>query len=207
MSKSNYKVYNGKALKRILENSRYLIMPVLFTVGIIFGASSIKINNNMFENISEITRSYFAQNLQQGIVDNFLASFKISAAFMMINVFLGFSLIGYPFILWLPFVKGIGLGAVTGYLYSAFRLTGFCYCLLTVYPGAVVSAVALIIACNDSCLYSQNAFMKSIRGRGQFEKDETKFYLIRQFMFLGICAVSSLSDAILSGAFSRFLEI
>ena len=144
MSKSNYKIYNGKILKKAFENTRYFIMPILFTFGVIIGSASLKLNSNIFDNISEITASFLTQNSQQGISAVFLSSFKISFVFMIINVFLGFSLVGYPFIIWLPFIKGVGLGAITGYMYSAFKLTGFFYCLLTVYPGAVISVVALI---------------------------------------------------------------
>ena len=116
-------------------------------------------------------------------------------------------MIGYPFLVWLPCIKGIGLGAFAGYLYSAYKLSGLGYWILTVFPGAIVSSVALIIACNDSCDYSKNAFMKSLRGRGQFEKDETKIFLVRQLILIGICVISSFIDSVFTFAFSGFFEI
>ena len=120
---------------------------------------------------------------------------------------MGFSLIGYVFLTAVPLLKGLGLGAVSGYLYASYKLTGLAYCLLIIYPGAVVSTFALIIACNDSCEYSKNAYAKAIVGRGQFEKDETRIYLIRQLILCGVCAVSSAIDAFSGLIFSRFFEI
>lgn len=206
-SKYNYKVYNGKAIKKLLENSKTYALSVLFAVGIIIGAAVINNDSELFQKISEITESFVSARSQQGIIENFCNSFAACAIFMLLNVFFAFSLVGYPFIIWLPFMRGMGIGVVTGFLYSVYKITGLGYCILTVYPGAIVSTVAFILACNESCDYSKNAFSKAIRGRGQFEKDETKIYLIRQVVLTAVCAVSSVIDAVFSSAFSGFFEI
>ncbi len=206
-SKYNYKVYNGKALKKLFENSRMYLLLFLFVAGLVAGALS---NNNVSEisdKIAETAKSFIASKDRNGFIDIIINSFLSNGLLMIINIFLAFSLIGYPLIIWLPCVKGIGLGAVAGYLYSAYKITGLGYCILTIFPGAVVSTVALIIACNDCCDYSKNAFMKSLRGRGQYEKDETKIFLIRQLIMIGICFISSFVDSAFSVMFSRFFEI
>ena len=206
-SKYNYKVYNGKALKKMLENSRIYFLAVVFSIGIVIGAAAINSSSLIAEKTAILIDSYTLIRSGQGIIENFCNSFFVSCLFIAAGLFLGFSLLGYPFLLWLPFLRGVGLGTVCGYLYDAYKLTGLGYSILTVYPGAIVSTFAFILACNDSCEYSKNAYAKSIRGRGQFEKDETKVYLIRQLIFLGICAASAIIDAFSSAAFSRFFEI
>lgn len=206
-SKYSYKVYNGKAIKKLLENSKIYFLSAFFAIGIIIGASAIKGDSVIISKIDELIDSYTLIKSGQGIVENFSNSLAVSGAFIFVNAFLGFSLIGYPFIIWLPFFRGLGLGAVSGYLYSVYKLTGLGYSILTIYPGAIVSTFAFILACSDSCEYSKNAFAKSIKGKGQFEKDETKIYLIRQGVFLGICAASALIDALTNAAFSGFFEI
>ncbi len=206
-SKYNYKVYNGKALKKLLENSRIYFLSAFFIIGIIIGASAIKGNSDIISKIAELIESYTSVKSGQGIAENFCNSLAVSGAFIAINTFLGFSLIGYPFIILLPLFRGLGLGAVSGYFYSVYRLIGLGYSVLIIYPAAIVSTVAVILACNDSCEYSKNAFAKSINGKGQFEKEETKIYLIRQAIFFGVCAASALIDALTTSAFSRFFEI
>lgn len=206
-SKYNYKVYNGKALKKIFENSRIILLLLLFAIGLIAGALSNNGESEISDKIAEIAKSFIISRNQNGFIDIIINSFLSSGLLMIINLFLAFSLIGYPLLIWLPCIKGIGLGSIAGYLYSVYKITGLGYCILTIFPGAIVSTVALIIACNDSCDYSKNAFMKSLRGRGQYEKDETKIFIIRQLIMIGICIVSSITDSAFSVMFSRFFEI
>lgn len=206
-SKYNYKVYNGKALKKIFENSRIILLLLLFAIGLIAGALSNNGESEISDKIAEIAKSFIISRNQNGFIDIIINSFLSSGLLMIINLFLAFSLVGYPLLIWLPCIKGIGLGSIAGYLYSVYKITGLGYCILTIFPGAIVSTVALIIACNDSCDYSKNAFMKSLRGRGQYEKDETKIFIIRQLIMIGICIVSSITDSAFSVMFSRFFEI
>lgn len=206
-SKFNYKVYNGKALKKVFENSKIFVLSAIFAVGIIIGAATINGDSSVVTKAADIAENFIASRAQQGITDNFLNSIFINIGLMFVNLFLAFSLIGYPFIIWLPFIRGMGIGIITGYLYSSYKITGLGYCILTVYPAAIVSTVAFILACNDSCDYSKNAFSKAIGGRGQFEKDETKIFLIRQAILTGVCVLSSIVDAVFTSAFSGFFEI
>lgn len=206
-SKYNYKIYNGKALKNIIENSKIYLLAFLFVAGVFIGAISGNNESEISNKIAEIVKTFIVSKNQNEFSEVIINSFLPNILLMSANVFLAFSLIGYPLLVWLPCIKGIGLGAFAGYLYSAYKFTGLGYCILTVFPGAVVSTVALIIACNDSCDYSKNAFMKSLRGRGQFEKDETKIFLVRQAIMIGICMVSSIIDSVFTLAFSRFFEI
>lgn len=206
MSKSNYKykVYNGKAFKEMMENSRILVFAVLFAIGIIIGASAIKNDGEMIGKIKYIISNYAMQRAGQGILENFINSLLVNMIFVCLSVFFAFSLIGYPLIMLLPFIRGTAIGAVSGYLYLEYKFMGLGYSLLMIYPSAVLCMVALIIIFNNSCEYSHNAYLKAITGRGHFEKDETKLFLIRQIVFTAVVAVSSLIDALSVALFSGF---
>ncbi len=209
MSKSKYKyrVYNGKIIKQLFENSKIFFLTAFFAIGILMGAFVINKNSNIISNLSGLIDSYTVLKSGQGIIANFCNSLSVNAVFIAISLFLSFSLIGYPFIMCLTVLRGMGMGIVCGYLYSTYKLIGLSYSLLIIYPGAVVSTFAFILACNDGSEYSRNAYAKAIQGKGQFEKDETRIFLIRQLIFLGVCAVSAIIDALVSTAFSRFFEI
>lgn len=206
-SKLNYKVYNGKALSKIFENSKIYFLSAMLISGIIIGASVIKNSSELSSMVSEIAEEFVKARDGKGIIGNFIDSLKVSISFNAATVFMGFSLIGYPLIIWLPFFRGLGLGAVTGYMYSIYKISGLGYCVLTVYPAAIVSVFSFLLACNDSCDYSKNAFSKAIRGRGQFEKDETRIYLTRQVIFAAVCILSSAIDAVFTALFTGFFEI
>lgn len=202
--KSNYKVYNGKKIKGLLKNSRVVILAILFTFGMIIGAMCTE--TNIINELSIHIKSYMATKSGQGILELFCNSMFSNIVFMALTVFLAFSIIGYPLIIWIPFLKGLGLGVVCGFMYVNYKLSGFGYSVLTIIPGATMSTFALVSACNYSCEYSKNAYLKSVIGKGQFEKDESKIFLIRQFFLLVICALSSMIDSVLSFAFLRFFE-
>ena len=207
MSKLKFKVYNGKSLKIFFENSRIYLLISMFIFGLVSGARVHNSESEITNKIINLFDNYIFQKSGQGMLTDFCDSLSINALFFIMNLFFAFSLIGIPFIIVLPMLKGFGLGCFCGYLYLTYRLTGLGYSILTVYPGAIVSSLAFILACNDSCNYSRNAFQKSLKGKGEFEKDETRVYLTRQLVFLGICAVSSAIDAIADALFSGFFEI
>lgn len=209
MSKINYKyrIYNGKIIKEIIKKSEIYLFGLLFICGIIFGAYFVKQTDSFSrEKINEICSSYIHSKAGQGITENIISNAVVNLVFFAINIFLGFSLIGFPLLFWVPLLKGLGVGVFSGYMYSAYKLTGLGYCAILVYPGTVISAFSLILACCDSCAYSKNAFEKSIRGKGQFEKDETKIYFLRQFVYLAICFCSSVIDTFSAILFSKLFD-
>ena len=208
MSKSKkFKVYNGKKIKNFYENSRIWFLLIMFSAGIIIGALNINKDNLIAEELNNVVNIFKEIRTGQGITKIFMSSFAVNGAFLFADLFLAFSLIGYPLILWIPLLKGLGIGAFSGFLYSSFGMIGLGYYLLIIFPGALVSAFALINACNDACEYSKNSYYKSILSKGVFEKDETKIMLIRQLVFIAVTAFSSLTDSLVYIAFSRFFEI
>lgn len=205
--KYKYRVYDGKIIKDMLENSRLYLMLLLFVVGLIIGALAIENSASLLvTEIRGIVESYKVLRMQQSFMNNFAFSLLVNLMFIGASVFLAFSLIGYPFIIWLPLFKGIGMGAVCGYLYSVYELTGIGYALLTIYPSAIIAVIAIVVSCNDSCEYSKNAYMKAVGGKGNFERGETRIFLIRQLVFGSITAAASLIDAVSGLIFSRFFS-
>ncbi len=206
-SKLNYGVYNGKVLKKFLENSRVYFFAILLAVGIFAGAFLARSDSDFYSEITEISENFLNIKNGQGIAENFLDAFAVNALYNALSLFMAFSLIGYPFIVWLPFLRGMGIGLLSGYLYSVYKFTGLGYCVLTIYPSAIISALVFIISCNDCCDYSKNAFAKAIRGRGQFEKDETKVFLTRQLIYSVVIVLSSGMEAVLNALFSGLFKI
>lgn len=202
--KNKYKVYNGKVIKETLENSRFFILIIIFAVGIIFGASAIRKDGKLTDEIKILISNFTMLRAGQGMMKNFCNSLLINLTFGFSSVFLAFSIIGYPFIMLLPFLRGIAIGAVSGYLYSVYKLMGLGYSLLMIYPAALISITAMIFIFNESCEYSSNVYMKSISGKGIYKKNETKYFLIRQLLFFGIMALGALVDSVSAMLFSRF---
>mgnify|MGYP003289293490 CR=1 FL=1 len=210
MSRSNYKyrVYNGKIIKDILKNSKIYLLVLLFTAGILIGSLFVSSSTGLsISNLNNIISAYVRAKTEQGILQNFIMSASVNMVLSVLSVFLGFSLIGYPFVAWLPFLKGMGVGAFSGYMYLNYKMTGLAYCVILIYPGAIVSALAYILSCCDSFEYSKNAYDKSIRAKGQFERDETRIFLFRQFIYILVCLCSSFIESLFSAVFSGLFNI
>ena len=210
MGKSGYKykVYNGKAIKEVFENSRVLILGLVFAIGIIIGAKGVNSGEaEHYDKIKDLLSSFTLNRAGQGISENFFDSLTGVGIYSAISLFLAFSLIGYPLIILLPLIRGMGIGAVFGYLYSSYGFTGIGYSLLMIYPGALFSIISLILICNESCEYSKNAYSKAVLNKGQFEKNETKYFLIRQILFFAVGVFGSLTDAVSIRLFSGVFNL
>lgn len=209
MGKSGYKykVYDGKIIKEMLENSRIFLLVLIFTGGIIIGALSLKRDGELIKQIQAFVNTFALQKTGQGGLRIFINSLLVNVTFSLSSVFFSFSVIGYPFILMLPFARGLAIGVVGGYLYSVYKFMGLGYCLLMIYPGAILSVAMLILIFNESCEYSKNVYSKAIIGRGQFEKNETRYFLIRILIFTAISATGALADAAGARLFSRFFTL
>ncbi|MBP3696646.1 MAG: stage II sporulation protein M [Clostridia bacterium] len=206
-SEYKYKVYDGKIIKEMLENSRVFVLLLLFAGGITVGALSLKKDNELIMQIQSFVGSFALQRAGQGGLNIFVNSLLVNATFSLAAVFFSFSVIGYPFILMLPFARGLAVGVVGGYLYTVYKFTGLGYCILMIYPGAILSVAMLLLIFNESCEYSKNVYSKAILGRGQFEKNETRYFLIRILIFTAISASGALADAAGARLFSRFFTL
>lgn len=206
-SEYKYKVYDGKIIKEMLENSRIFVLIIIFAGGIITGAISLKKDNEFIAQIQSFISSFALQRAGQGGFEIFINSLLVNVAFSLTAVFFSFSVVGYPLILMLPFARGLAVGVVGGYLYSAYKFMGLGYCLLMIYPGAVLSVALLLLIFNESCEYSKNVYSKAILGRGQFEKNETRYFLIRILVFTAFSATGALADAAGARLFSRFFTL
>ena len=90
-SKLNYKVYNGKALSKIFENSKIYFLSAMLISGIIIGASVIKNSSELSSMVSEIAEEFVKARDGKGIIGNFVDSLKVSISFNAATVFMGFS--------------------------------------------------------------------------------------------------------------------
>lgn len=199
-----YKVYNGKELKNFFSESKEYFLLLFFIAGILIGSFSVKQESS---ELMMIIENYKVMKSAQGFTRGFLNSFGINGIFIAISVFLGFSLIGSPLIYILMIFRGAAAGAFCGYIYSAYRLSGVGYSMVMIYPSLLIAVFALVLSCRDSSEYSVNAYLKSVRGKGQYEKEETRIFLVRQLIYIGITAIAALLETSVNILFSGIFSI
>lgn len=203
MKKSKYKVYNGKRIKGLLYESKNCFLLILLIIGLITGAF---VSENK-ESIKEIAEKYFQFRKSSGFSEPFFKSAAVNISFIFSSVFLGFSVIGSPFIYCLMFIRGLGSGAMLGYLYITYGFIGVGYAALTMFPSMIISMYSLIMSCNVSSSYSMNAYAKAIWGRGEYKNNETRVFIFRQLILMIISVFASAIDASFSMLFSKLFSI
>ncbi|NMP38161.1 MAG: hypothetical protein GX051_08630 [Clostridiales bacterium] len=192
-------------LKGAADNWKLLVLASLFIAGMVFGAAAAKTSGSeLIQKLTLTFINYTKLRITQGMFANFCNSF-ISVIVYLIAVFIsGLCAVGLPFIGAVPLFRGLGLGLMCGYLYRAYELTGIGYCLLTIYPGAVLSVAALIYACNEGAIMSVDAF-SSISGKKERTAESTiKLYCTRFAVLFAVTILSAAVDALFTKAFSGF---
>jgi len=191
------------------RNNRMLFaLTALFALGMLAGAS------NAAESplpggslVAAIFKSSVQIRGSQAFVTTFLNALLSSSPYLFVIFFMGLSAGGLPVILFIPFFKGLGLGMLSGFLYADHGMQGLAYCVLTVFPGAVLSVASLLFACREGARLSAILF-SSMRKKGgpAALHGEIKIYAARFCVFGLIFIISALVDAGCNLLFLRFFH-
>ena len=137
---------------------------------------------------------------------NFINSLAVNAAFMLAVFVFGLCAVGLPLICILPIIRGVGIGMLSGYLYSNFALRGLGYCVLVIYPGLIPAIFALLLACSAGINSSYEMLLSLSSGKAQRGEGSIKIYCMR---FLIICILivrAAVTDAAASRLFCKLFS-
>lgn len=178
----------------------------LLVSGIILGILTAKDGSEAIQKCAEtIFRSFFSFRSSQNISTGIISSLVVSLVFQLVAFVCAFCAVGAPIIASLPFVRGLGIGLISAYLYSAYKLQGIGYCTLIIFPGAIVSFIALVYITTDSFKMSLNAFgLVFGKSRPGNETEKAKNFIIRQFFYFLIFFLAAVADVLTAKLFSGF---
>lgn len=196
----------NKSITGIIEHRRLIALTVIFSIGMIWGVKIVT-NENSYAAVKfiELFKNYLSERVGESLFILFTNSLFISLVFITVSFIGGLCAVGAPFILFAPFIRGLGMGMISGYLYGSFRLQGLGYSLLIIYPGALISILAMLMCCSESLLMSYE-ILQTARDKRLSDENSLKMYFARYGVLLSITAVSALIDAICLIAFSRFFS-
>lgn len=187
----------------VQEEWKLITLVSLFLSGMIIGSISVR---NMDSSINSKLVSMFTDFVllrsTNSILDTFLNSFSVSFLYLFLAYIFGTCAIGIPVITIIPLCRGISLGMVAGYFYSTYALTGAGYCMVIIFPAAIISTVALLYGCNESLLMSHNIFYAA-QGKAQNQYENSfKRYTGRYFILTLFILVASVLDTLLTVLFA-----
>lgn len=196
--------YSKNRVSQLPIRREILMFSILLLSGLLIGVLVAKNGNeSILDQVSRMFDSFYSVRENQSIGASVINSLKVSCAFWLINVLFGLCIIGIPFVTVIPVIRGLGIGLVTGYIYSIYGIKGIGYCFLITFPGALISFIALIYAVSDSfkmSLYTLSSCVNSGAPKGGAEK--IKIFAVRQIFYLMLFAVSAFIDGIVNKLFA-----
>ena len=184
-----------------------ILTLALFAFGMIVGAGLLKSGSSDFiRDFTSVFDLYTEARNSQKIYTVFFHSIAVNTLFLVSAFGFGLSCIGLPVTVLLPVVKGLGMGIVSGYLFSHFAMSGIGYYLLTIFPGAVLTNSALLLACNASSLMSID-ILATVMSRKPADTGLVKNYLKKYLILLIVTLTGSLIDAVLTRSFSYLFSV
>lgn len=196
--------YSKNRVSQLPIRREILMFSILLLSGLLIGVLVAKNGNeSILAQVSRMFDSFYSVRENQSIGASVINSLKVSCAFWLINILFGLCIIGIPFVTAIPVIRGLGIGLVTGYIYSIYGIKGIGYCFLIIFPGALISFIALIYAVSDSfkmSLYTLSSCVNSGAPKGGAEK--IKIFAVRQIFYLILFAVSAFTDGIVNKLFA-----
>lgn len=197
---------SGPGRTRIKKKIPFLALIVLFFLGMVYGVLLFQ-SGSISVWLQFFVGEYTAGLAHQSVVQSFTTAFGSAFLFLLTSYLLGYSAVGIPFVLLIPFFKGLGLGGLMAYLYWGQGFRGFGYCVLILLPYTVVALIAIIIGCRESIRLSAALFSSFLPNRGHpLGADAMKLYHIKFLVLSGFAIVSALLHTICVLLFSGMFQ-
>lgn len=201
------KEYGNGVITSLKKNRRILIMMLLFAAGMIIGAVSLKRADSYLSGaFSDMFSVYIRSKSSQSLGMNFINSLAVNAAFMLAVFVFGLCAVGLPLICILPIIRGVGIGMLSGYLYSNFALRGLSYCVLVIYPGLIPAIFALLLACSAGINSSYEMLLSLSSAKAQRGEGSIKIYCMRFLIICILIVLAAVTDAAASRLFCRLFS-
>lgn len=185
-----------------------VILTALSVLGIVCGVLLLKyVDSTGLESLVTALTRFNTDNTQKSFASVFGSALVSNAAYSAGLLLAGLCLAGAPFIFAAPFLKGLGTGLISAYMYSKYAIDGLEYCVLMIYPPAVLMLVSIIIAGTES-LYTANELHRIIYSDSALSgKFSLKLYLTRYIIPVALCLASSVIGAATAKMFSDLFKL
>ena len=192
----------------LIGNRGMLFMAFMLLIGMVIGTLLIKYSNPYANHyVSTLFGDFLSARRGQPFFSTLFISFFSVFPFLLALYISGLCAVGLPACVFIPAFRGLGIGLIAGYLYSALSLKGIAFFALIIIPGAFVSSIVLILASRESLHFSTSMFktlLPQVKTNSMFE--DFKKYSIKFLFLLLILFAAAIIDALMSAAFFSFFS-
>lgn len=192
----------------VKANYGLFLLVGMFVIGMIYGVLLTKSSSETLSNtIGVITAEYTAKLTQQTIFQSFMSSFLSTIVFVLLPYLFGYSAVGQPLIVLIPWFKGLGLGFFMANLYVTQGVSGVLFCALVVLPSTLIALFCILIASREGLKLS-NLFFQSFIGKQHIVVCPTtiKLYNLKLLVLLCISLIAAAVNVVAVLLFSRMFQ-
>jgi len=188
----------GGFIVQAYKHSSVIMLFIFFLCGLIFGSVLLRTGNVTADVIVSAFKNYNGVIVSNSFTQNFINLLFSNGAFLFFTYIFGLCAIGAPIICAVPFIKGVGIGVVSAYLYKTYELSGFGYCMLVYYPAQLINMFTILLCSNESYKMSKDIY-NNIKSSNVFQgENELKLYHVRYIFFMLLYLFSSLIGSLLN---------
>ncbi len=197
------KQWLNQVVQYSFHNSRIILMTASLLLGVLIGSLVIR-NSAVMQSLSlgDHFNQYVTIRSSANLLVIFSHSFFTTAIYLLLAYVLGLCLYGcIPSVL-LPLFRGLGIGAVCGYIYGTYGLKGAAFALLLLLPFTFCYSLILLIGCREALIFSASMFnLYTKRLSSNHVPHSLKKYNIRFLVLLLFHVAVSIPDCLLTRLF------
>lgn len=184
-------------MKKIFNKKRTLFYLLLFSLGVIFGLvfvflisdlDKFVIKEGLNEYITSITSNTFSY--KEGLI----LSIKTNILYLTIIWLCGIVFIFIPIVIFIIFYKGFMIGFMISSFILTFKIKGFLYSILFIFPYEIINVLIIIIFSIYSIRFAKKIIKVIYNNEDINLRKISKNYFIIYMIFLFISLISSLIE-------------
>ncbi len=190
-----------------IQNKILLICLTVLLMGIFFGVFSLEKYQTLYNFTENIFNDFFALRNGAGFSKILLSSLFRYCLVLVLFLIFGTSFFGVVATPFLLCIFGVLCGNITAYLYSVYALKGIAFNAIIFLPSVIVFAIVLLLVCNQTVSFSLRISSLTFTNTATHNFSlEFKKFLIMFLLFLGLCFVCAVIDAIISCSFIKYFD-
>lgn len=169
-----------------ISNWKFILPIGLSVFGLAVGANFAKGEGDIYNLFTEYLNKFLLENNTENIISNIIFYLLIPTVFAVVLFFCGLSVYGGLVANAIPFCYSLIIGAITYYFYNNYTLKGLAYCVIIIFPYAVLSLFSLILMTGE-CINMSQVLAKNLSKNSKGNDYSFNFYYkncLKSYIFI-----------------------
>lgn len=178
---------------------QYVGLLILILAGAAIGAAYVR--NSGFSRTGLEGTGFFIQDIlsadaaKKGVLSLAASSFFPVALLLCFSYLLGLCAIGTPFEFFVPIIHGAWLGTAMACIDMNYGVKGLGICILFIMPQAILTSIAVMVACREGIKFSWSVAISIFRGVQKALLDNFRAYCYKYVICFMFAVIASIIEA------------